>query len=386
MSQAIPELLPTTQPPDKHGVVAHTPDPTRYFAPDDRQMARIGAAPGAVIARASEDGASRGFNAHKAGTVIVDPDMDDGGFKVNLADLTEEQLAQARNGVNNNPTEVLRRLSDSPVVMRQAVAVAPAPRENPVMAGYIVPQTDGDGRQIVPNPQPREETMPAMPAPAPTAAPLALDNAAPPPTYAAPPPAPEPAQPPPTYAAPPPVPVAPAIDMTAMAEALVTAIENRKAASAPPPPAAPAPVPAPRSMPSVGLRPFGDEEAKEPMPLAMSLKLAYITGTEPVKPSHTVIVDLGAELGQMSARYHDVVEGNGCLALVYDTRYEEGQQWAPPTRGDRAMTIHCAATNKTYTACSMGIQFPLGVLDVIVLIINEEDQVADPEPEQEVSL
>jgi hypothetical protein len=110
------------------------------------------------------------------------------------------------------------------------------------------------------------------------------------------------------------------------------------------------------------------------------LGMPFIVGPQAVKPRENVIFDLGHTAGQMSVRYHSVVEGNGCLALVYDTRYEEGNQWAPPNLGDRAMDVHWSNENKQFRVASMGMQFAVGVLDVIVLVLIEEPAEIPPPP------
>jgi hypothetical protein len=112
-----------------------------------------------------------------------------------------------------------------------------------------------------------------------------------------------------------------------------------------------------------------------------TLQMPFISGPKPEKANQQVIFTLPQGMGSMSCRYHAIVEGSGCVALVYDTRYDEGNQWAPPDLGELPMQLHCQTMNKSFTILSMGIQFQVGVLDVIVLMTNETPGMLPPPPE-----
>lgn len=112
-----------------------------------------------------------------------------------------------------------------------------------------------------------------------------------------------------------------------------------------------------------------------------TLKMPFVRGPHPEKAEEQVVFTLPEGMGSMACRYHGVVEGKDCLALIYDTRYAEGNQWAPPDLGDKKMQLHCHSMNKSFTISSMGFQFQLGVFDVIVLITHEETPVLAPPPE-----
>jgi hypothetical protein len=111
-----------------------------------------------------------------------------------------------------------------------------------------------------------------------------------------------------------------------------------------------------------------------------TLDMRFIDGPHAVKAARSVIFDLGPEVGTLGAKYHDVIEGDGCISLVYDTRYEDGTQWAPPNRGGAKLTVSCTEMKKNWVVSSMGIQFSIGVLDIIVLVRHDEDQVEAPPP------
>jgi hypothetical protein len=103
-----------------------------------------------------------------------------------------------------------------------------------------------------------------------------------------------------------------------------------------------------------------------------TLDMPFVDGPTAKKTQRTVIFDMGQEMGSISAKYHAVVEGAGCISLVYDTRYDEGMQWSPPNRGTSTIGLACPELQKEWTVSSMGIQFSVGVLDIIVLIRQDE--------------
>jgi hypothetical protein len=97
-------------------------------------------------------------------------------------------------------------------------------------------------------------------------------------------------------------------------------------------------------------------------------------GSRPQRPQYKIVVDLG-RAGKFSAAYHAIEEGNGILALVYDTRYEDGTQWVPPDLGrDELMTLHLPDQDVQYQVASFGHRFPLGVLDIIILIKVDQEE------------
>lgn len=84
-------------------------------------------------------------------------------------------------------------------------------------------------------------------------------------------------------------------------------------------------------------------------------------------------------LGDFSVYFHAVVAGANCVALIYDTRYQEGQQYCPPYDPARhadglpiRITVPHAdrAKTRTYETKYFGQKFVLGVLDVILVVTN----------------
>ena len=106
-----------------------------------------------------------------------------------------------------------------------------------------------------------------------------------------------------------------------------------------------------------------------------SLHVTFLTA-KPSKPTTRVIFNLGKNLGNMQARYHGVVKGAGCVILVYDTRYEDGNQWSPPSLGaSQPITVILPETNERFIVASMGLEVNMGALDMTVLVLPTNDPI-----------
>jgi hypothetical protein len=103
-----------------------------------------------------------------------------------------------------------------------------------------------------------------------------------------------------------------------------------------------------------------------------TLKMPFVNGPLPLKAKKQVFFDFG-KLGKHSARYHDVIESEHCVSLVYDTRYEEGTQYLPPDMGEEQLALHVPHLKKSFMVSSMGFAFANGVLDYIVLVKHSSD-------------
>jgi len=115
------------------------------------------------------------------------------------------------------------------------------------------------------------------------------------------------------------------------------------------------------------------------------LDIPFIKGPKPEKARKEVYFEI-PNGGTMAARYHQVVDGGDCLALVYDTRYEDGHQYLPPDLGATEILVTLPRTRngaKKFACSSMGIHFNVGVMDIVVLIkhrdVAEGDFVEDEE-------
>ena len=119
-----------------------------------------------------------------------------------------------------------------------------------------------------------------------------------------------------------------------------------------------------------------------------TLEMPFVTGPLPTKPKKRVWFTL-PDGGTFEARYHDICEGKGCIALVYDTRYEDGIQFAPPDLGDKVIELRIPGNkkrkqpDKIYQCSSMGFHYNVGTLEHVVLVrhLDENDAEVDDEDE-----
>lgn len=110
-----------------------------------------------------------------------------------------------------------------------------------------------------------------------------------------------------------------------------------------------------------------------------TLELAWLSGPIATKPKRRVYFDIPGA-GTHSAIYHDVIVSDGEIVLVYDTRYDDGDQYMPPNLGgDVRIKLTLAGAKKgqnaEYVVSSIGINFRFGVMDMFVLVRTEPDEV-----------
>lgn len=108
-----------------------------------------------------------------------------------------------------------------------------------------------------------------------------------------------------------------------------------------------------------------------------TLNLKFVTGPLPHKAKRQVVFEIPGA-GKNLAKFHDVIDGGGCVTLVYDTRYEDGYQYVPPELGaETVITMHVKTGRdnktgkdimKTFQVASMGLHYSFGVFDHIVLV------------------
>ncbi len=103
-----------------------------------------------------------------------------------------------------------------------------------------------------------------------------------------------------------------------------------------------------------------------------SLKLPYVIGPKGLKPRRQVFFELPG-VGNHAVRYHDVVVGKNNLTLVYDARYEDGDMYVPPELGENEIRVHVPHLKKTFLVNSLGLTFPLGVFDQVVMPKHGEE-------------
>jgi hypothetical protein len=101
--------------------------------------------------------------------------------------------------------------------------------------------------------------------------------------------------------------------------------------------------------------------------------IPFLAGDKPQRPQYETYFEM-SKMGTMAARYHSVIEGSDCLALIYDTRFEDGFQYLPPSLGEERITVSIPKLdNAVYTCSSLGLHWTLGCMDVVILIKHEEE-------------
>jgi hypothetical protein len=302
-------------PDDKTGlVIAHTPDDAAYHPGLN--------AYGTTIPRAGQGGGSRGFDPHKPGLVIIDPDMEDGNLEVDFSKFSEVEdlnnIIQNAAGATPSSEGAFQAYSN----IASELAEGGKKTSPPLTSSVLKKESSGMNK-------------PKLRKPAPTPVPVATEL--------------------------------PDHDRNERAtEALlgeqaelirrltseVAELQKDKVVEDIPPP------------PPVEQEPEVEPEADLGMP--------FLGFASPLKPQKEIYFEM-PQAGTMGARYHEVIEGSNCIALVYDTRYEDGYQWIPPALGDAKITMTLPRENKTYICSSVGIHFHVGVLDVVVLFKHDSD-------------
>lgn len=112
-----------------------------------------------------------------------------------------------------------------------------------------------------------------------------------------------------------------------------------------------------------------------------TLQIPFLVGPRPEKAKQRVVFEF-PHTGRQSGVYHAMVDSPNCVILVYDTRYEDGQQYMPPDCGDEVIKLTAMGAPKSkpqeFWVSSQDLHFSLGTLDFIVLIKSQpKDEVLD---------
>lgn len=101
------------------------------------------------------------------------------------------------------------------------------------------------------------------------------------------------------------------------------------------------------------------------------LGIPFLSSDVPSKPGFTVYFEFG-QFGTISAKYHHVVDSRDCVVLVYDTRFEYGQQYLPPSLDEKqTVRIEIPEKGTSYRVVSIGLNWSMGCLDFVLLIKAE---------------
>ena len=317
-------------PDNKTGLVtAHTPDDTAYHPGLN--------AYGTTIPRSAKDGVSLGFDPHKPGKIIIDPDMDDGNLEVDFSKFVEVD------DLNNKIQQAVGASPDGDGAFRAFSNIAAELTDGGKKASPSTPQ------QVLKK-EPVNMNKPRLKKPQPQVNPVVADN-------------------------PSAVGADQANDMLhAMLAQQSTLLGQLTSQVADLHKERESPVQLTEDEAST---PEAEDEVQEEMPDTITspnecLEMPFLGIPAPIKPTKEIYFEM-PQAGTMGARYHEVIEGGSCIALVYDTRYEEGYQWIPPSLGDAKIKMTIPKDKKTYTCSSLGIHFHIGVLDVVVLFKHDDD-------------
>ena len=328
----------------KGAVEVHTPDANEYH--------QDLTAYGTTIPSSTKEGGSRGFDPNKPGIVIVDPDIEGGSTVVDYSNFSKHKqkfnvsVGQAGGSDPDSAYEALTKAAEEVEAAERAVVTAPAPapsepnkKGNVVMSksNKITLSPDVSGSSVVTAPQE---------APVQVSGGVEVDVA--------------------KHLA----------SQTEVLSQLVGAISGLQ-------PSSPAVVEVVEDVKDVQTvsqvkREVHDEEVRDKVISGFeTLEMGFINGPLPTKPKKEVYFEM-PNMGTMAARYHDIQDGGNCLALIYDTRYEDGYQFMPPALGDAKIIMTVPRENKTYSCSSVGIHFSCGVLDVVVLFKHtQEDEMEE---------
>jgi hypothetical protein len=95
-------------------------------------------------------------------------------------------------------------------------------------------------------------------------------------------------------------------------------------------------------------------------------------GPTPSKPKFRVQFDLNG-MGSQESWFHWVNEHDGCVSLIYDTRFEYGIRYSPPNLGpEKPIKIRIPEYKKEYMVYSLNLQLPFGCFHITTLILASQ--------------
>lgn len=352
--------MAVAQPPSRaRNLVAHTPDPRAYHDPNasDHEVRRYGVG-ATMIPRARPDGRSLAFDPTVAGVAHVDPYEEDGGVVVDFSELQEGQIKEAEM-TSSYTHEVLYKLGKPPQLFNLNNNAAPAetqmaPGQPAVRGGdYVVPASNPDGSQLVSGPivHAPVTVAPAVVPRSPQGA-QAMQSAIPnhisgqdlSPEAAL------------TFAQRAAAPDPGMAELRQMIGALANTVAHLANTS--------------RALPKVPPK----EALPEDWGGFETLQVPFLRGPQGLKAERQIYFELQG-FGKIASRYHEVIATDKCLILVYDTRYEGGQEFEPPeTSDDQVFLVSVPHLSKRFICRSAGIRFNMGALDFFVLIVGNAEE------------
>ena len=377
-------------------VRAETPDPTKYHE-------NYNGIPGTMLPRSARGGESLAFDPNKPQMVIVDPGEAGGGFQLDISELAKQSgrfnSAANRAAVLEDPAAFYKELSqesqEKSQIKKQLTAKLQEKMKEPIVPEPLkpidaLPSIGQSNPQPAPQPQPLQAFLPE---PGPTPAPVdpqirqqdeqrmeqlyrqsdvsgALDQLLQEEKLKA---ATEAAHNPELAH------IRQSVEQQGTAiNSIVGAVNSliesmRKPAAPPTPPSTPTPEAEPAAEAS-----DPDEAHQKEVEANIAgfadLKIPFLSGAKPSKPEYDVYFEMG-DKGTMAARFHAVVPGKSCLALVYDTRFEHGFQYLPPNLGEQEIEVSVPKLDGAVFNCSsLGLHWSLGCLDVVIMIKHDQEK------------
>lgn len=121
---------------------------------------------------------------------------------------------------------------------------------------------------------------------------------------------------------------------------------------------------------------YEDTKAQDTVTGLGHLELGFLSESrDGNKPTVPVVLQMGPG-GQASVKFHKVVVYGGLVVLIYDTRWDGGIQFFPPAV-DYPITVKLPADNKSYRVYSRDCVFPIGKLEVCVLVVVTSEEVLE---------
>lgn len=355
----------------------------RNNSPDENKYHEgVAGMPGTMIPRAGHEGSSRGIHHDVAGQVVVDPGEPGGGFTLDMGALsgTKEKFnsAAVRNDVLEDPQAFYRGLAKAQKEPKPPIKKEPKMRTDP--SGHPMENATSTPQPLQPLPpissvadltdhtSALEKLLQEEKSKAEAAALANQGN----------------------------------FDdkMVAVEAARVAPLYSAQTNHAPPPEAPQVTVPADSYMLQqlmagmaqqrdtinalVAIQTEKTAVAEDIEPAAVEKEpeanlypqpgIPFLEGDKPQRPNYEIYFEM-PKMGTMAARYHAVVEGNDCLALIYDTRFEDGFQYLPPSLGEEQISVSVPKLSKTpYTCSSLGLHWTLGCMDVVILIKHSDGE------------
>lgn len=333
-----------------NSVRTNTPDPTKYHP-------NTGGMPGTMLPRAGKDGQSLGFDPNRPRAVIVDPGEIGGGFTIDLAELsklkTNFNSAAVRHEVASDVSSFYRELSQrmAEPPEPEAVVAAPLPLKETRMAEPLKPLGNLPPVPSFVKPLPSPEDLQPVVDEIEQLLQSEYDKAAemrrqfnPPPVQSRAPSSYEESQ---LHG-----------QLAQQAKTINAMIERINLITPPPAPKVELPI-TPEVTPSMHVA-----------SAFASLQIPFLLGERAERPQYETYFEM-PRMGTMAARYHAVVAGQDCLALIYDTRFADGFQYLPPNLGEEQITVSVPKLKETYVCSSLGLHWSIGCLDVVILICHK---------------